>query len=311
MRYKDRPRRRPPHAVPALRALSSITTDTRAPLVFWLGLAAFLAMPLVAVGQVSQTAVALAKPLAAADLQEREYVLGPGDLIKVSVFQNPDLLTETRVSESGGITFPLIGQLQVGGLSPSAVEGRIARKLKDGAFLIDPQVTVLVEQIRGNQVAALGQFNRPGRYPLETAQMRLSDLIAAAGGIAPTGSDTVIFSGRRDGKTLWKEIDVGTMFARDRMEDDFVLQAGDVLFVDRYPLFYIYGEVQRPGSYRVERDMTLVQALATGGGLTPRGTQRGLRIKRRDASGKMVEIKAELDEPIRVGDVVYVRESVF
>jgi polysaccharide export outer membrane protein len=297
--------------VPAPEVPSRTPNKFRAPLRRLLCLAAVLAIAPAAYGQASQAAVALAKPQVAADLQEREYVLGPGDLIKISVFQNPDLLTETRVSESGSITFPLIGQLQVGGASPSAVEGRLARKLKDGGFLIDPQVTVLVEQIRGNQVAALGQFNRPGRYPLETAQMRLSDLIAAAGGIAVTGSDTVIFSGRRDGKELWKEIDIGTMFARDRMGDDFVLQAGDVLFVDRYPLFYIYGEVQRPGSYRVERDMTLVQALATGGGLTPRGTQRGLRIKRRDASGKMVEIKAELDESIQVGDVVYVRESVF
>jgi polysaccharide export outer membrane protein len=242
---------------------------------------------------------------------DTDYVLGPGDVIKITVFQNPDLTTETRVSESGTITFPLIGKVQVGGIAPPAAEARIARLLKDGNFLIDPQVTLLVEQIHGNQVAALGQFNKPGRYPLETTQMRLSDLVAQAGGIAPTGSDIVIFAGKRDGKPVWKEIDVGNMFVSNQMENDFILQAGDVLFVDRYPLFYIYGEVQRPGSYRVERGMTVVQALASGGGLTPRGTQRGVRVKRRDGRGQVIETQPSLDDPIQPGDVVYVRESIF
>jgi polysaccharide export outer membrane protein len=241
----------------------------------------------------------------------QDYVLGPGDTIKISVFQNPDLMLQTRVSENGTITYPLIGAVQVGGLSTSAAEKRIAKMLKDGAFLINPQVTVLIDQVHGNQVAALGQFSRPGRYPLETTQTRLSDLIAQAGGIAANGSDTVIFAGRRDGKKVWQQIDVGNMFVNNQMDNDFLLQGGDILYVDRAPMFYIYGEVQRPGSYRVERNMTLVQALANGGGLTPRGTQKGVRIKRRDASGKMVELHADLDEPVRPEDVVFVREGIF
>ena len=216
----------------------------------------------------------------------KDYVLGSGDVVKITVFQNPDLAVETRVSENGSITYPLIGSVAVGGLSTSTVEKRIARLLKDGGFLIDPQVTVMIEQIHGNEVAALGQFTHPGRFPLETTQMRLSDLIAQAGGIAQSGSDIVILSGTRDGHSIWRQIDVGNMFVHNKMDADVILQAGDVLFVDRYPLLYIYGEVQRPGSYRVERDMTLVQALAAGGGLTTRGTQRGVRIKRRDESGQ-------------------------
>jgi polysaccharide biosynthesis/export protein len=81
--------------------------------------------------------------------------------------------------------------------------------------------------------------------------------------------------------------------------------------VDRYPVFYIYGEVQRPGSYRVERNMSVVKALAAGGGLTPRGTQRGVRIKRRDAAGQTAEIRPELDDAVQAEDVIYVRESLF
>ncbi len=241
----------------------------------------------------------------------QDYVLGGGDAIKITVFQNPDLSLQTRVSENGSITFPLIGAVNVGGVSTAVAEQRIAAKLKDGGFLVDPQVTVLLEQVHGNQVAALGQFNRPGRYPIESTQMRLSDLIAQAGGIAPTGADTVILTGMREGKAIWREIDVGGMFTRNRLDDDVVLKAGDTVFVDRYPVFYIYGEVQKPGAYRVERNMTLVQALAAGGGLTPRGTQRGLRVKRKDARGQMMEMKPALEDPVQSEDVIYVQESLF
>lgn len=257
------------------------------------------------------SATARAAPPPTASAGANEYVLGPGDIIKISVFENPDLLTETRVSEGGTITFPLIGKVPVGGLTPAAAEARMAHMLREGKFLIDPQVTVLVEQIHGSQVAALGQFNRPGRYPLETMQMRLSDLMAAAGGIAPTGADTVIFTGHRDGKPVWREIDVSRMFVKNQLDEDFVLQAGDILFVDRFPLFYIYGEVQRPGSYRVERGMTMVQALAAGGGLTPRGTQRGLRVRRPNTKGEMMDIRVDLGDRVQPDDVIYVQEGAF
>lgn len=261
-----------------------------------------------ACAQSAAPATAAKAPLAAA---AQEYVLGAGDVIKISVFQNPDLSLETRVSENGTISYPLIGIVPVGGSSTAMAERQIATKLKEGGFLNDPQVTVLIEQIHGNQVAALGQFNRPGRYPLETTQMRLTDLIAQAGGIAPTGSDTVIFSGNREGKPVWRAIDIGNMFVTNHLDGDFVLQSGDVLFVDRFPLFYIYGEVQRPGSYRVERNMTMVQALAAGGGLTPRGTQRGLRLKRKDANGQVLELHPSLDDAVKPEDVIYVREGIF
>lgn len=289
--------KRTEHRVPASRAAARIVLSLARAVVAWAMLGALCA------------AGAQDTPRAPAPTQD--YVLGPGDTIKISVFQNPDLSLTTRVSENGSITYPLIGAVQVGGLSTSGAEKRIAKALKDGAFLINPQVTVVIDQVHGNQVAVLGQFNRPGRYPLETTQTRLSDLIAQAGGIASTGSDVVIFAGRRDGKKVWQQIDIGNMFVNNQLDNDFLLQGGDVLFVDRAPMFYIYGEVQRPGSYRVERNMTLVQALASGGGLTARGTQKGVRIKRRDESGKMIEMPAGLDEPVRPEDVVYVRESIF
>jgi polysaccharide export outer membrane protein len=275
------------------------------------GVIAFLAVATFAQAQAARAPTVKEAASARAPQATQDYLLGPGDVIKISVFQNSDLSLQTRVSENGTITYPLIGTVQLGGLSTSAAERRIAQMLREGSFLVDPQVTVLIDQIHGNQVDAIGQFNRPGRYPLETTQTKLSDLIAQAGGISASGSDTVIFAGKRDGHKVWQQIDLGSMFVNNQLEDDFYLQAGDVLFVDRAPVFYIYGEVQHPGTFRVERNMTLLQALAAGGGLTPRGTQKGVRIKRRDVSGKVVEIKPEFDEPVKPEDVIYIRESIF
>jgi polysaccharide biosynthesis/export protein len=241
----------------------------------------------------------------------QEYLLGPGDSIKIQVFQNADLTLETRVSESGTVTYPLIGSVHIGGMAISKAEELIARLLDEGGFVIKPQVTLLVLQIRGNEVSALGQFNRPGRFPLETTQTRLSDVMAQAGGIAPNGADTVILVGVRDGKPFRQELDVSAMYMSKDTSQDVLMQPGDVVFVQRAPQVYIYGEVQRPGMFRLERDMTVMQALAEGGGLTPRGTQRHVRVHRRGTDGRIQVVEPKLDDRLQPDDVVYVRESLF
>lgn len=240
-----------------------------------------------------------------------EYMLGPGDVVRITVFQNPDLTTEARVSETGQLTFPLIGAVAVGGRSVSAAEAAIATRLREGGFVLKPQVNVLPIEIRGNQVAVLGQVNRPGRYPLETANLRLTDLLAMAGGVAATGADTVVLVGTRDGRQVRREIDLPALFAGGNAADDSVLAAGDRIFVSRAPVIYIYGEVQRPGSFRLERNMTVMQGLATGGGTTLRGTTRGLRIHRREADGTLKVFEPQLDDLLRDSDVIYVKESLF
>lgn len=256
--------------------------------------------------------LALLALLPAAQAQTpREYQLGPGDVIKITVFQNPDLTTEARVSEANAITFPLVGSVIVGGVTVPMAEQRIAKALADGGFVLQPQVNVLPVQVRGSQVAVLGQVNRPGRFPLETFNTRLSDMLAMAGGIASSGADTVIVTGVRSGKAFRKEVDIAAMYLNNSTDDDILLAGGDSLFVQRAPSFYIYGEVQRAGVYRLERNMTLIQALATGGGLTPRGTQRGITVHRRDAAGKIQSIKPGLSDTLQPDDVVYVQESLF
>lgn len=240
-----------------------------------------------------------------------EYVLGPGDVIRVTVFQNPDLTLETRVSENGAISFPLIGQVPVGGLNVAEAEKKIAKALRDGGFVLQPQVNILPLQIRGNQVSVLGQVNRPGRYPLDVLNAKVTDILAMAGGITQGGADSLILTGTRNGKPIRQEIDLPLIFLGNRPELDLAIAGGDAIYVHRAPVFYIYGEVQRPGAYRVERDMTLMQALALGGGLTIRGTQRGIQVNRRDGKGAVQQIAPDMAAPIKADDVVFVKESIF
>jgi polysaccharide export outer membrane protein len=240
-----------------------------------------------------------------------EYRLGAGDVIRINVYQNPDLLLETRISEGGVISYPLLGNVRVGGLGVNAAEKLITDGLRNGNFVKQPQVTIVVLQIRGNQVSVLGQVNRPGRYPIEVADMRLSDMLATAGGIGPAGTDFVVLNGTRNGQDYRLEVDLPSLFSATGRGKDVLVANGDTIFIDRQPIVYIYGEVQRPGPMRLERGMTVMQALATGGGLTLRGTQKGLRVHRKGAQGKIEVIEPTLDDKVQDGDVVFVRESLF
>jgi polysaccharide biosynthesis/export protein len=251
-------------------------------------------------GLVSLGAFAQTKP---------DYPLGAGDAIRVQVFQNPDLTIETRVSENGSITYPLIGAVELGGLSIAAAEKKIADALQKGGFIRQPQVNIVLIQIRGNQVSVLGQVNRPGRFPLETANTRLSDMLANAGGATQGGDDMVVVTGLRGGKQFRRVIDLPSIYLNEKTEDDIVLMGGDTVYVHRAPVFHIYGEAQRPGSFRVERNMTVMQALAQGGGPTARGTEKKLRLHRRAADGRVTQSVPELTDPVQPDDVIYIEEA--
>lgn len=240
-----------------------------------------------------------------------DYPLAAGDTIRIQVFQNPDLTLETRISENGGITYPLIGAIDLGGASVAAGEKKIADALRKGGFIRDPQVTISLLQVRGNQVAVLGQVNRPGRFPMETANIRLSDMLANAGGTAAQGDDVAIVTGVRGGQPFRREVDIAQIYLANRPQDDIALQGGDTVYVHRAPLFYIYGEAQRPGAYRIERGMTVMQALALGGGPTVRGTEKRLRLHRKAADGAVQALEPQLTDPVQAHDVIYVRESLF
>ena len=238
--------------------------------------------------------------------------IGAGDTIHITVYQSPDLSVDARVTEAGAISYPLLGRVQLGGLTVTAAEQHLAQALKKGDFVKDPQVMIVVTTVRANQVNVLGQVGKPGRYPLDLAGMRITEVLAEAGGVINgVGSDTIVLSGVRDGRPFRHEVELPKIFMAGGSVDDIVVAPGDTVFVDRAPQIYMYGEIQHPGVVRLERGMTVMQAVAAGGGATPRGTLKGLRVTRRGADGKMQTIEPAMDDTLKDGDVVFIRESLF
>ena len=249
---------------------------------------------------------------AAAGGTRPEAILGVGDTLKVTVYQNPDLTVDgARISENGQINFPLIGSVAIGGLTVSAAEQKIAKLLRDGGFVLRPQVTIQVAQIRSSVISILGQVAKPGRFPIETVGAKVSEMIAAAGGVLPTGADVVTLVGTRNGRSIKLDIDLPAILQAGKAELDIPVDNGDIIYVDRAPTAYMYGEVQRPGAFRIERGMTLQQALAQNGGLTARGTQRGIKVHRRNAAGVVTISDMGLNDPVARDDVIYIKESLF
>ncbi len=212
----------------------------------------------------------------------KAYFLGTGDLVRVNVYQQPDMAVEGRVSEAGTLNVPLVGTVEVRGLTTRQVEARIAYLLKRGGYVREPQVNVSVVQFKSRDVAVLGYVNRPGRYYLEEGIYRVSDVLALAGGATATAGDVVTLMRTRDNKAQKFDIDIPSLFKSASPVSNVEVLPGDSLYVDRAPVFYIYGEVQRPGAFRLEKNMTLMQAVSIGGGLTLRGSKKNIQITRRD-----------------------------
>ncbi|PTQ65106.1 polysaccharide export outer membrane protein [Nitrosomonas oligotropha] len=239
-----------------------------------------------------------------------ESALGPGDALRVFVYGHPDMTTETKVSETGKITFPLLGEIVVDGLTPSAAERKIANLLESRDILRKPQVMIVTASLQSQMVSVLGNVRNQGRYPIE-GKRSLTEILAMAGGVVPEGGELVVLI-RADGNKFIKEvIDIQDMVRAGDLSKDLIIQSNDFIYVERAPRFYIYGEVQRAGAYRLERDMTVIQALSVGGGLTQRGTERGLKIQRRDTEGNLQIFAPKSSDLVQPDDVIYIKESLF
>jgi polysaccharide biosynthesis/export protein len=243
-------------------------------------------------------------PASAAD---NDYRLGAGDLIRVSVFGAPDLSAELRVSESGNITYPLVGPLSVAGRSPAQVEAMISAHLIEGGFVRDPQVSLLVVEYRSQQVSVLGHVVKPGQYSLQSASTLLSLLAEAGGPINDEAADFATIM-RKDGSK--STVDLAALFNGDPKQNAPV-RGGDTIYVPRAPQFYVYGEVQKPGMYRLERNMTVSRAISAGGGLTARGSERRVVVKRRNANGEEETYSVEGSDLLQADDVLLVKEGFF
>ncbi len=227
-----------------------------------------------------------------------EYRLGPGDVLRISVFNQPDLQTEVEVSEGGTVAMPLVGDVQVGGKTRTEAANIIGESMKRGGFLKEVDVVIRVLEYRSQQVAVLGEVAKPGRYAI-TRPSTVAEVIALAGGITTKGAYVVtVVQAGENGAVRSQEVNVN---------DQINAGAGKALLLRAY----IYGEVRQPGAYPLAVNMTVMQALSVGGGITGRGTERGIRIERRAPDGTVRTYSVRGPDRLQANDVLRIPESWF
>jgi polysaccharide biosynthesis/export protein len=241
-----------------------------------------------------------APPPVEAPAASSDYQVGPGDVLEVTVYDNPELSRIPTVQTNGGITYPLLGEIQVAGLTVSEVQRKITNLLaKD--YLVNPQVEVKVREYQSQFVSVVGEMNAPGRKPLR-GRTRLIDVLTEAGGFTPRASGEVLIT-RSDGtfeggsKTLVVRLSASaTPTLQDTVNLELPLRNGDIITAS--PKYYVTvdGEVNKPGRYAVESDLTVTGAVSLAGGLTRFGSNT-VKVRRTDAqSGKTSLIEVDLKD---------------
>lgn len=236
------------------------------------------------------------------------YRLGAGDLVRVTVYGHPDLTTVAQIGENGNITFPTVGEVSLAGLTGREAELRLAKILTDNEVVKSPQVGLIVERYQSQRVAVLGQVATPGMYTI-IRDSTLIDLISEAGGLTEEAGDVAILTRSRGQKRT--VVDLTSLLEGRSQIPEPMVRNGDRIYVPPMEQFYIYGQVNRPGTYRLERGMTVMQALSVAGGLTDKGTERGMKIRRTSKAGDEKIIGVGLTHKVLPSDVLYVEESLF
>jgi len=274
--------------------------------------------------QPGQPVVPTTTPAAPAPDISADYQVGPGDVLQVTVFGNEDLSRIPTVQTNGAITLPLLGEVPVAGKTLAQVQKEITARLgKD--YLVNPQVEVKVTEFHSQFVSVVGEVNQPGRKPLR-GRTRLIDALVEAGGFTPHASGEVLIA-RSDGsfaggtRTLALRISGGAApSAQDAVNLELPLHNGDIITAS--PKYYVTvdGEVNRPGRYAIEADLTVTGAISLAGGLTRYGSNT-VKVRRTEApSGKTTLIEVDLkdvrngkkpDLALQPNDVLSVTRRVF
>lgn len=230
------------------------------------------------------------------------YVIGIGDTLDIVLVGQDDFKGRVVVQQDGTIQLPYVGAIKAQDKTLLQLGKDIAAALEKGGYYVNPAIQVTVAQISARYVTVLGEVGAPGLIPVDRAY-RASEIIARVGGLMPNGAET--FYLRRAGGA---EIEL-TMeqIARGGDASDPVVNPGDKIFVPPAPTFYIYGQVNAPGTYNIQNKMTLRMALARGGGLTTLGSDKRITVVRNGQELK----KFSLSDPIMKDDVIVVGERFF
>jgi polysaccharide biosynthesis/export protein len=261
------------------------------------------------------------------------YVIGPHDVLVITLWDQPDLSGRYPVNEQGVLTFPLVGSIQAGGLTLRKAEDALKKRLAGDGYFKDPKVTIAVEEYKSQRVFLVGEVKQPGTYPL-TGQMTVIEILARAGSTTPQAKGDVIIirrkssvavpspaahagtngretgghaEGHNDAEVI--RVDLGELQA-GALARNVTLTDGDTIFVPRAESVFVVGQVRSPGAYTIQKGMTLLQVLSLAGGLTDRGAAGRIKVLR-VSGGQKKEIKIRPEDPVEPGDTIVVPERFF
>jgi polysaccharide export outer membrane protein len=250
------------------------------------------------------------------------YKIGASDVLSIKVFNEESMTNKFVVDTDGSITFPLLGRFQVGGKTTRQIEDDLTKALQP-EWLKRANVSVEIDKFRSRSIYVLGEVRLPGRYSIE-GPMTLLEVIANAGSTMATASNTIIVQRYKDGLAAavsapvepgdarWAEV------LRINLEDlregklsaNLLLQDNDMIIVPQAERVYVDGHVKQPGSFVLRPGMTVRQAITEAGGISERGSTRGLKIIRKDAKGREIEIDAKMSDILKANDTIKVRQRM-
>src|SRR2546425_177864 len=249
----------------------------------------------------------------------QEYTIGPGDVLKVTVWGHDDLSKEYPVTLDGRVPFPLIGSVPAVGLTTTEFAKRL-RDLLEKDYLVNPQVIVAVKEYLSRKVHVIGDAEKPGLFYL-TGPTTLLEVLSKAGGLSKSaGKDVLVVRATPGAGSSILRFDLRKIQAGDTKENIF-LENGDMMFVPKASAFFVFGEVKKPGAYQLDKETNVLEGITIAGGFTDKaapGRTRVIRITDRGQQTLSIDMndvirRGQRDKAIRIieNDVIVVPESFF
>ncbi len=241
------------------------------------------------------------------DAFSEDYIVGPGDVLRITVFGHENLSTVDRITENGFIITPLLGEVKVGGLTISRVSTKLSSLLADG-YLVHPMVKVFVEEFRSKNAVVLGHINTPGLLEL-SGPTTLLQLVSKAGGLKEGSGDTATIKRNNNGRKEVIIINLTSLFEGGDLAKNISIQDGDTVFISKGGMCYVTGEVEKPGAYPCKDNPTVLKLIALASGFTGKAAKSSVNIIRVVDSEKKVLKNVDLHRSLFPNDVIVVPEG--
>lgn len=247
----------------------------------------------------------------------QDYVIGPRDLLKITVWGHDDLSSEYSVDQGGFVAFPLVGRVKASGLTTKELATRLAEVLEKD-YLVNPQVIILVKEYLSKKVHVFGQAERPGLFYL-TGPTTLLEVLSKAGGLSKSAGKQIVLvrhqrpvDGGPNGRTLLR-LNLDKIQAGDAVEN-ILLEDEDTIFVPKAQAYFVLGEVKSAGTFALDRVTSVLEAVTLAGGFSDKAAPSNVKLIRQAPDGtqetRALDLSGSVPKdrmiPVQEGDTILV-----